>query len=332
MAVKYLSTDYLYASGRIRALEASLVGKERLGMLLGMKTAEDIREALAAEGAMRTDRARGDGTEALLLDLLRAGLDAVRRSIPDPELVHIVTLPFDCHNIKTYLKCHYRGISPAPLLIDAGTVAADDLVAALTREDVAALPRHMGAAVAEAREAFAKTNDPRELDFALDRALFADLAVAAAGLPFAEQYVAARADLTNLIICLRLLRGTNPDVGAALFCKACVPAGTLEKDFFLSALAKGESELLSKTVIFTPYGCVAEGANKLSLEEIERRADDYLTAQAQKTKRLPFGAEIPLAYLLGLETSIKNLRILLAGKKAGLDESTLKERLRESYV
>ena len=48
--------------------------------------------------------------------------------------------------------------------------------------------------------------------------------------------------------------------------------------------------------------------------------------------RIPFGAPVAGGYLIGCETAVKNIRIVLAAKEAGLDTSVLRERVRLSYV
>ncbi len=329
MQTRYSPTDYLYASTRIRALENGLIGKAKLDTLLLAATHEELLAALKAAGVAC---AEGEGVEAALTAMLREGIDSVKRSIPDASLAHIIEYPYDCHNVKSYLKATRRGIDPATLLIDAGTVPALDLTRALEAGEPSLLPQHMAAAVPMASEAFAKTADPREIDFILDRALFEDLSHAAAGFAFAEQLVSARADLANLLICLRLLRGKHCKIAPALFGRAMLPGGTLPEGFFEVAFTEGEGALLTALAVSTPYGRVAAGADQRTAGELERMADDYLMALVREVKYLSFGAEIPLAYLWGLETSIKNVRILLAGKKAGLDDATLRERIRESYV
>ena len=44
------------------------------------------------------------------------------------------------------------------------------------------------------------------------------------------------------------------------------------------------------------------------------------------------GIEVPVSYILALENEIKNVRIILAGKDAGLSEDRIRERLRDCYV
>ena len=44
---------------------------------------------------------------------------------------------------------------------------------------------------------------------------------------------------------------------------------------------------------------------------------------------LVFGAEIAIGYIVALEYEVKNIRIILAGKDAGLSPEVIRERLRD---
>ena len=327
----YSPMDFLYASARIRALEAKLIGREQL-LALCSGTEDDVLSALA-EAAGVSPAARGSelDPEDALLTVLKEGVAMVSASVPNPAITHFIEYPYDCHNIKVYLKCSILGIDPTAFFIDAGSLPVKALLAALQENNLAALPKELAAATLAAKEAYAKTGDPREIDFLLDRALFADLLGETSDFPFAKELVSARADLTNLLICLRLLRGNGKETAVALFQKSMLPAGSLNEEFFLTGLGEGECALLA-LVAKTPYAAVANGADKCTLAEIEKRADDYITARLKEVKRMPFGAEIPLAYLYALEGAVKNLRMILAGKKAGLAADALLARVRESYV
>ena len=68
------------------------------------------------------------------------------------------------------------------------------------------------------------------------------------------------------------------------------------------------------------------------LSLVERAADDCYMAMVRADARIPFGAAVAGGYLVGCETAVKNLRILLAAKDAGLPVDTLRERMRVSYV
>lgn len=318
--------SYLYASARIRALEASLVGRERLQALLELPDAAAVMNALAAAGLFSAREAQNEDAEALLIGVLKNGFATVAGATGNAGLSAFLQYAYDCHNLRSLLKCELRGVDPMPLFMDVGTVPVSALVAG---GQIEGLPRHMAAAVPEAREAFAKTGNPQEIDFALDKACFADMAKAAK-VPFAAEYVRRRADLVNLTVCLRVLRSGATPVTRALLSHALVPGGTLPAAWFMAVLEAGEPHFFD-ALAPTPYAALgAEGARTAS--QVEKNADDCLMAFVQTAKFVPFGAEVAIGYLVGLETAVKNIRIVLAGKAAGLSADVLRQRVRESYV
>lgn len=325
MAVIYQPTDYLYISARLRAREAGLVGRERLARLSELNSAEEVLSALVSEGILQSGAL--EDPEAALAALLREAYETVRSGAPDASMFAFLQYPTDCHNVKSVLKCHYRGISHEALLIDAGTLRVEALQS-LPEQAPEELPPHMRDAVAQARTAYERSKDPREIDFILDAACFADMQESAAALPLATELVRVRADMINLSTCRRLLQMHAGEAGAATLAHAFLPVGSLEKDALLSLYAAGESAFL-EYVAHSAYATVFAGD---SPTEIERRADDLYMQIARRAAQVPFGAEVLIGYLIGAEYAVKNLRILLAAKRAGADSRALGRRLRESYV
>ena len=331
MANRYSPTDYLYTSARIRAIENNMIGKEKLGALIELKSTSEIITSLLPLGFVEiTDKNGAVDTEAMLLDYFKKGLDTVEESIPDTSLSLPIRYPYDNHNIKSYLKCEKRGVDPSELMIDAGSVCLPVLTEALATGNYDALPTNMAKAIPEALEAYAKTSDPREIDFHLDRAAFADMAEAVEHFPFARKIVAIKADLVNILICARLTLAGSPELAPALFAKAAVSGGTLSHSFFAPLWEEGAPSL-SALLSTTPYHSVLQ-ENDISLTATELAADNYLTAALGEAKRVPFGAEVPFAYLMALEASVKNLRLLLACKKAGLESIAIRTKVRACYV
>ncbi len=328
MALRYQATDYLYATARVRAVEGRLVGREKLNRLLELKDRESVLQALAAGGV---DVVRRDGetdADATLDAMLREGFLLVREAAEDPTMGVFLQYPYDCNNIKALLKCRLGGKSAEGLACDLGSVEVKTLEAGLFGEDLSFLPAAMAAAVPQARAAYAETGNPQEIDFILDRACFADMAAAAAGLPFAARYVAARIDAVNLMTAMRLSLLWGGDVAAALLSSTLIEGGTLEREALLS-LAREGAEAARGGFILTPFAPVLE---EKTLADAERRADDIVMSWVKEAKNVTFGAEVPIAYLIGLETAVKNLRILLAGKAAALPAEVLRGRMRECYV
>ena len=316
--MRYDPLDYLYVSARIRAMESRLVGREKLNQLLTAPTLRDVEKTLEEWGAAK-EQEYG----------LKSAFAAVSESLPDKALLHFLQYPYDCHNLKTLQKCRIKGTKPDALLIDLGSVSTESLLTVQEKELFSLLPTHMAKGVEEARDAFLKTGDPKEIDFVLDRATYTDMAQAAAPYPFAAELVRVQADLLNLLMCLRLLRMQNGELGRSVLIRAALPVGSFDVSFLLSCYDGGEEELY-KQALHTPYAGVFE--KEQALADTEKRMDDHLMGIIRRARYVTFGAEVPIAYLLAAQQQSKNLRILIAGKEADLDAQTIQTRMRESYV
>ena len=68
------------------------------------------------------------------------------------------------------------------------------------------------------------------------------------------------------------------------------------------------------------------------LTEFERLCDDAVTGYLASASRVPFGEETVIGYLYAREAEITAVRIIMAGRMAGLDGETIRSRLRATYV
>jgi V/A-type H+-transporting ATPase subunit C len=119
-----------------------------------------------------------------------------------------------------------------------------------------------------------------------------------------------------------------------IFMDTCLlDGGFLPVSFFDEAYDGGE-EALWLDLHRSRYERFARAveASDGSLSAIERCADNHWMTLVREGAKVPFGAEVAGGYLIGCETSVKNLRIILAAKDAGLSSDVLRERIRESYV
>ena len=322
--MRYNPSDYLYASARIRALESHLVGRDKLNQLLEMSDANEIMNALAENG-FPTDADPMTAPDAVL----KAAFRVVAEAVPDKSILRFLQYPYDCHNLKTLIKCKEKGTDPAPLLVDLGSISTETLQTGNEKELFERLPTHLFAAREEAINAFRKTGDPREIDFILDRALYLDMAENARSVPFAATWVAAKADLCNLLICLRLMRTQGDELGRSTLCAAMLPGGLLPHEQLLQCFDDGEAQLF-KLLSATPYAGIWQP--EMDFSALEKQLENHLMRLVKQARSVIFGAEVPLAYLLAIEAQCKNIRILLAGKKARLAPDAIKERMRDCYV
>lgn len=336
MAEKYRDTDYVYGSARVRAMENRLAGQDALNRMVEARSVAEIVAMLPDFGfeLIYADTPAGKKLlrEQTLCSVLHEGYREVAGMVGEVKTIDFLRYPYDCNNIKTVIKCESRGISPEGMLLDFGTVPAEKVSILLREKDYGAFPMYMGKAIPVAVEAFAESGNPQKIDLILDRACFADMRHTAeqTNIAYVENLVKSKIDMTNLLICLRLCRMELRAAGLPLLKEALIEGGYLSESLFLTAYEGGE-EKFCELLGYTQYSSLAELAgSKESFNIIEKKADDLWLAEAGKAKYLPFGAEVAVAYLISLEYEVKNIRMILAGKEAGLSREVIRERLRST--
>lgn len=328
-------TDYLFGSARIRALESTLIGHERMNAILLAPSEAAAYERLEQCGVAlcRDD----DGTvqrEPTVLSMLKRAYQAVEDAVPNDALLSFWKFPYDCNNVKVAIKAFDRKVDPRPMMFDFGTVDADAVVEMVACRQPNALPTEMRKATTEAMAVYAKTNNPQWIDLLLDRACYADMLHAACEGDNAciLRLLRAKIDLLNLMMTVRVLRMRESNA-ATLLEGSLIARGMLPNSFWSAMFSSGESELWQQWAK-TAYGQTAffcDGTVQ-ALSALERAADNCWMSMIRETRLTPIGAEVIVAFLLAHEYEVKNLRIVLAGKASGLSVDTIRERMRDSYV
>jgi len=329
-------TAYMYASARVRALEASMIGRDRIEHLADAASPDEVYARLDEYGVTLIRDERGSVMEERTLQgILKNALQNVIEAAPEPAVYDFMRYPYDCHNIKSSIKCHLRGVDAGNMMSELGVVAGTEALQMPVMDDYAALPAAMAKAAPLAVQAYKKTANPRVIDLMLDKACFADmLACAKAGADeFHLSIVRAQIDLINVMICLRLVRMEAGEQGEMLLEQALIDGGVLAKDVLMRAYKGGEDALLAE-LGRSPYEKLAEALRESdgTAASAEKLADDYRMELVRTVKYTTFGASVLSAYFYAQEYAVKNIRIILAAKRAGLAAEIIRERIRTSYV
>lgn len=332
MALKYRETDYMYASARVRALESGIADGDRLSRAA---EAASSREALAMLSEYGFESEGDRSREEILCAPLRRGYAEID-TMGGSDAVAFLRYPYDCNNMKALIKCFHRGSSTEGMLFEGmGTIPLSAVKRAFEDKRYEIFPPHMAAAIPEAEREFSESGDPRRVDLLIDRACFSDMleSAEASGISLAVEMVKQRIDLLNLMATARLCRMKLRATGEAYLRETLMEGGTLDKDLLLVTVKEGSEGTLSERLAYTPYSflCPLLEAGA-PLHEMEREADNARMETARRAKFLPFGAELMIGYAMALEYEVMNVRILLAGKDAGLSPDVIRERLRKSYV
>jgi V/A-type H+-transporting ATPase subunit C len=329
--------DYLFGSANIRTLEHAIIGRDRIERLLNAKTTDEAYALLEEYGVsiVRGEDGGAVAREETLLGILKKAYARVTALAPDSPALRLWLYPYDCNNLKAAIKAFVRGIDPSPMLFDFGTVPAKQIVRMVAEKDFQALSPRMQAAAEEAIDAYAKTKNPQAIDLIIDRACYAEMSDAAnaSDNAFVRRLVQTKIDLLNVTIAVRVLRMSGPESGKPLFEDAFLPGGTLSKEALSAAFAGGEAVLWAR-LRRSQYSAFAEEVAKSdgSLRALEKIADNAWMSLVKEVRFVPDGLEVIVAFVAAHEYEVKNLRILLSGKEAGIDTQTIRERIRESYV
>jgi len=330
-------SDYLYNSARIRARENALLGRDKLEGLLAADGEAAILTLLTEYGFDPVTDAESGRLlrEETLLGILRQAYAEIAALAPDAEVLRLWRYPYDCNNVKAAIKGFLRKLDPRSMMFDFGTLEIEAVIGMAESGDFSALPPAMAIAADEAVRAFAKTKNPQQIDLLLDRACYEDMLAAAerSGVAFAVALVREKIDLINLLIVVRILRMKLGESGRMLLSASLLSGGRLSHAQLLSWFEAGESVMWDR-LYYTSYGKLSEAvaASDRGLTAVERSADDFWMAHVREAKYASFGPEVLIAFLQAHEYEVRNLRIILAGKTAGLSQETIRERIREGYV
>ena len=327
---KLTDTRYLYLSSLICVMESTLAGKEQYEKMLDSDSFADCLrlavELYSARGEVPTEE------EALLRfiaeNTYRELEEALLSCEGEKELLTPLRLPYDGQNLKACIKCEKRGLSPAPLLMACGTVPKETVPDAVTKRDFSLFTPHLCEEAPRAVEAFSKTGDPSVVDRILDRAVFADREEIAKkiALPYLTELCALKADLINIMSFIRAKR-----IGAekVLFDSYFLSGGVLTASFFADHYAEETSDLLNSLSVRPAFSRFEEALDApSSLGMLEKLCDEIYLEKALRARSVSFGAEKPILFAVERENEIRNIRILLAGKKASLPKEELRARLR----
>lgn len=330
-----MGADYTFACARIRANERNLLNREKLVGMIEARTMEDACKTLQEAGYGGGDVIQPTAYEKALDAESAEVYEFIRSIAPDSEEFRIFRYPTDYHNIKTLLKAEITGGDVRGILMEGGSIAPDTMSILVKERNYMALTPHMKAAIEESVETHARTHDPQVVDLICDRECYADISEAAkaSGSDFVEGYVRLLIDTINLKTFARAREMKQP---WGYFGGVFLAGGSIGEKVFVAGYDEPYQQFAARLI---PYGlteAMEGGGTELKesggFTSLEKLCDDALVRYVKDAKYISFGIEPLVAYVVARQMEIKSARIILAGKKAGIDSQLLRERVRETYV
>lgn len=328
--------DYsIFANGIaiIKAMENRLINKAKLDSLIDAKDFSDCINMIqdTQYGAYITSASYESGLRNALEDVYRRMYEI----IPVSEVIDVLAVRYDGHNIKSILKGKYTGIDTSNMLVGVGTIPIESLKQMILDGNYIDIPETIKNTVEKAISTFSKTGDPQDIDLVIDKGIIEYAMEIAKNNKFdyLVEFVKFNIDVTNLKTYIRIkAQGKNTEFLNKVF----IHGGTIEYDFLLKYLDESLerfSEKLSYTKFWkwSDHG-LAEYIRNGDLGSIDKYGDNYIIDHIRKAKFTSLGAEPIVAYIIARENEIRALRIILTGKKSNVHPEKIRERMREVYV
>ena len=325
--------DYLFISTRIRSLENRLLDKERIEAMIEAHSDGEALKVLNDRGYKEIEEITINSINDMLAAERQRVLDDMYFFAPDKQIVDVFKLKYDYHNVKVLLRCESTGGEPEHLLIDSGRVPTKTLTEAIRTSELSFLPPILHEAIIRAREVLGNTQDPQLADFILDQAYFQDMFQLAedTGSEFLADYVRTLIDGANLRSVVRTLRMGK---GSEFLEGVLFHGGNVDVSRIINCVNAESS--LDELFGFTRFKEAAEAGNAAlqggNLTNFEKLCDNAVQSYLNNAKYIAFGEAPLIAYLAAKESELTTIRIIMAGRLAGLPADTIRERMRDTYV
>jgi V/A-type H+-transporting ATPase subunit C len=322
-----MSEEYIYAVARVRSREASLLGRTDLERLMSCPNEKECLRVLRDKGWGRGDSA--NSPEELLAAEEEKTWDFLWELTKDTAPFAPLLLPIDGNNIKAAIKCAVTETEPRGVFLPGGQWEPEDVLRMARERDFSPLSPVLAQAAEKACQALLQTGDSQLCDVLIDRACLEEILRQGkeSGLEVLERFGEWTVATANIQTAARACKAKKNRQFLEL---ALAPCQSLDVTALADAAQRGMEKLL-EYLGTTPY---AEGAAMLqrSASAFEKWRDDRAIALIQGEKGEYFTAGPLFAYAVARRREIDTVRIILSGKRNGLEDGKLRERLRETYV
>jgi vacuolar-type H+-ATPase subunit C/Vma6 len=310
----------------IAVKEKSLL-KERLYRLVEMTADEAFRALLEYGYGGGAETASAPHEYEALIEYEESLLDEfIREYAPTDVTAAYFLSPRDFHNAKALFKAKLLSVSAEKMLASEGLVPIAQLSSCVASSDYSSLDGELKSACLQAEELLKEeTITGVELGVIFDKACYLELSKRCKRNATLRRFIEKKVDMINILIAVRAR-----DFAVAQ--KQFLQGGKLSFGS-LEVLNGGDRDRVNAVFTNTPYvdfvkECLLAKEKNLPLSMAEKKLASFET-EAFQARKYELKKEEPfLYYVLGRRIENANIRILFAGKLAGLSETEIKRRLR----
>ena len=319
-------TDYAYAVARIRCNELKLLTKSDMEQLLNQPDAQSCIKRLTDKGYGRNGVVYSNERELLKAES-ESAWELINEIAPDKSNFDSLKVGNDYHNLKAVLESFILGQSYENLMLYPVTVEPSVMHEAFKTRDFSLLSERMAAAAQEAYTVMVEERDSQRGEAIIDKACMEDTLARAKGCgEVLEKLAEHKIVTTDIKIAMRCALTKKP--------MSLLKASLAECDKLkVTELAAAAVESPAAVLEYLASNGYEDAAEKLreSMSAFEKWCDEKMRDIISPAKYRSLGPDPLAAYLVAKELEIRSARIILSGKRNGVNSEKLRARLRELY-
>ena len=319
-------TKYAYAVSRIRENENRILPQTVMEQLITASDFESAKKILIDHGWNELEDM--EVSQALKMQEEKVW-QLLMEVLPDKNQFDFLKIRNDYHNIKAVLKSMFSTNKHESCYITPGTVDVEVLEEAIKKKKYSDIPEKMTEVAVDMYKLLSDTLDGQLMDIEVDRVAMEEMARLAedAGSDLIREITEDTIVTNDIKIAVRAARtGKDSDFLEKALCEC----GAIEKKYLIAAATKSVDEVC-EYASHIGYDGLSEAIEE-SDAAFEKYCDELLIKRVEKAKFKSLGVDPLVAYYILRDMEIKNVRIILSCKKNKLSESTIRERIRVSYV
>lgn len=330
--------DYAQSVVTTRVYEKRLLDKARLERMIDALDADEVfRILMETEYTKSMEGVEGPADyEKMLKNETERVYKLVGEMSQDNDLIKILSLEYDYHNLRVVLKELLVGRELGDILMDSGSVSAVQLKTEVFSGHYVDTPEEFVEAIDHAKKVYEETGDAQMIDLVMDAHYYAHikkLAEAMTDAPLFTEYAEGLIDFNNVITLLRSKR-MGKDIH---FLEHVIQeGGAISKNKIVMSINDDEDRLIhgfrsEKIGRYLKDGLEAYKENG-KLSQLEKFRDNYLIQLTGDARYIAFGPEPIFAYLLRKEREIQAVRMIMVAKLNNIPADKIRERLRDISV
>lgn len=329
---------YGYTVARLRALENRLLDESVFQRMIdsdSLETAVKILGETSYSAWIMELKSPREFDKAIEAELKHAYRD-IESFTPDKELVSLLRLVYDIHNVKTLVKGQILAEKGdkrrLDLLTSLGNIDTDRLILAIEGEEYWELPYGLNQAIPAALASWEQNHSALAVEKILDSVYFEALSKVSEklGMEQVRGWVKSRIDGENLKTLLRLSRIDidHTDIPTFLHEGGYLPVNRLTP--LITEPVENWARLLSFSDIGALLNPFSENDNfNALLVQYERDLDNFISASIASSRYGAFEPGNVVRYLWAKELEAKNLRVILVSVANGMEKDEIRRLLRD---